>query len=221
MARWSVDDALEQLTGDDRVLSGLVARHGPMPKRRAVSAGARFEVLARAIAHQQLSGRAAGTIWSRVLEAVGQPFTADRVLSHPSDGLRRCGLSSGKVAAIVDLARHEADGQLGLATIGRLDDDEIVRRLVRVRGVGPWTAQMFLMGALDRPDVWPVTDLGVRVGFGRAWLGGVTPPPDELMTLGERFRPWRSVVAWYCWRATEEPAGPPVDQRSTATPSGK
>lgn len=216
-----MSEALARLTADDPVLAGLVGRHGAMPRRRAVPVADRFEVLARAIAHQQLSGRAAGTIWGRVLERVGAPFTPARVLSTPTDELRRCGLSSGKVASLVDLARHEADGALGLARMGRLDDDEVIERLVRVRGIGPWTAQMFLMGALDRPDVWPVTDLGVRVGFGRAWLAGDTPAPDRLATLGERYRPWRSVVAWYCWRATEEPVGPTPGQRSTATPSGK
>lgn len=221
MARWTIERALGELTADDPVLAGLVERHGAMPRRRPVPVGERFEVLARAIAHQQLSGRAAGTIWGRVLGRVGMPFTPGRVLDVPTDELRHCGLSSGKVASLLDLARHEVDGALGLANLGRLGDDEVIDRLVRVRGIGPWTAQMFLMSALDRPDVWPVTDLGVRVGFGRAWLAGDTPAPDRLAVLGERYRPWRSVVAWYCWRATTESASPTPDQRSTATPSGK
>lgn len=212
---------MAHLAAGDAVMAELIERHGPMPRGRRVPAQERFEVLARAIAHQQLSGRAAGTIWARVVEAVGPPFTPGRVLACPHDLLRGCGLSNGKVMALLDLAGAEQHGTLGLSGIGRWSDDEVVRRLTRVRGIGPWTAQMFLMGALDRPDVWPVTDLGVRVGFGRAWLGGDTPSPERLIELGDRFRPWRSVVAWYCWRATDEVDAPGAVQKSTATPSGK
>lgn len=205
MARWTVTEAITALASSDDVLAGLVERHGPMRLGRVASGDARFEVLARAIAYQQLSGRAAGTIWQRVLDRVGAPLTAEGVLACDPQGLRDCGLSASKVASLTDLAIHEVDGRLGLQSIGRLDDDAVIDRLVRVRGIGPWTAQMFLMSALRRPDVWPTGDLGVRVGFGRAWLDQRVPDAAELAALGERFRPWRSVVAWYCWRATEDP----------------
>ena len=197
-------EAVADLSARDEVFAGLVQRHGPM-RYGTVRSDERFEVLARAIAYQQLNGRAAGTIWARVLDAVGSRLEADAVLACDPAVLRSCGLSASKVAALTDLAAHEADGRLGLSSIARLDDDAVIERLVRVRGIGPWTAQMFLLSALRRPDVWPTGDYGVRVGFGRAWLGGRTPDASELATMGERFRPWRSVVAWYCWRATEDP----------------
>lgn len=205
MARWTVTRAVEELSSIDDVFAGLVGRHGRMTHGGPCAVDERFAVLARAIAYQQLSGRAAGTIWSRVAEHVGEPFTADAVLSCDPADLRACGLSASKVASLTDLAVHELDGRLALHSIGRLDDGAVIDRLVAVRGIGPWTAQMFLMSALRRPDVWPTGDLGVRVGFGRAWLRGRVPDPPELEALGERFRPWRSVLAWYCWRATEDP----------------
>ena len=206
MARWSVSDATSELAASDPVLAVLIERHGPMRHGRVATVGERFEVLARAIAHQQLSGRAAGTIWQRVVDRVDGEVTADALLAIDPHDLRACGLSGSKVASVLDLAQRAADGRLPLHDLGRLDDDAVIDRLVTVRGVGPWTAQMFLLTALRRPDVWPTGDLGVRVGFGRAWLGGRTPEPEELTQLGERFRPWRSVVSWYCWRAVEDPA---------------
>ena len=205
VARWTITEAVCDLTARDPVVAGLVERHGPPRLGGPVAVDARFEVLARAIAYQQLNGRAAGTIWARVVDLVGTPFTADAVLARHPDELRACGLSGSKVVSLLDLCRHETDGRLGLASLGRLDDDAVVARLVGVRGIGPWTAHMFLIGALRRPDVWPTGDYGVRVGFGRAWLGGRTPDDRELAALGERFRPWRSVMAWYCWRAVEDP----------------
>lgn len=205
MPRWTVTEAVRDLSDRDPVVAELAERHGPPRLHGPVAGADRFEVLARAIAYQQLNGRAAGTIWGRVLDRVGEPFSAASVLAIPPDELRGCGLSGSKVVSLLDLARHEVDGRLGLERLGRLDDDAIVRRLVQVRGIGPWTAHMFLMGALRRPDVWPTGDYGVRVGFGRVWLGGRTPDARELEDLGERFRPWRSVVAWYCWRAADDP----------------
>lgn len=206
MARWTVSEAVRDLSSVDRVFAGLVERHGAMPTGRPIPVDGRFEVLARAIAHQQLSGRAAATIWARVLERLGAPASAEAVLATDPAALRACGLSESKVTSLLELAAHASDGRLALGSIGRLDDVEVIERLVAVRGIGPWTAQMFLMTALRRPDVWPTGDLGVRVGFGRAWLDGRVPSSRELDTLGERFRPWRSVVAWYCWRATDDPA---------------
>lgn len=216
MARWTVSEALRDLAAIDPVMAGLIERHAPMPTGRVVPSTGRFEVLARAIAHQQLSGRAAATIWERVRVSVGGVVDPEAVVRSGPEALRACGLSVAKAASMVDLALATLDGRLDLASLGRRSDEEVVSRLVQVRGVGRWTAEMFLMSALRRPDVWPTGDLGVRVGYGRAWLDGRTPSPAELAELGRRFSPWRSVVAWYCWRATEEPV-----QRSTATPSGK
>ncbi len=102
-----------------------------------------------------------------------------------------------------------ADGRIALERIGRLSDEEVVDHLTQVRGIGPWTAQMFLLGTLGRLDVWPTGDYGVRAGFGRAWGLDGTPGPKELTELGEPFRPYRSLVAWYCWRVVDDrPDGP-------------
>ena len=187
----------------DPVVARLVERHGPMHLPPPPRAPRRFEQLARSIAFQQLAGRAASTIWGRVRALVPADFTAEEVLALPEADLAAAGLSRAKQAAIRDLAAHVADGRLRLDRIGRLPDDEVVAQLVQVRGIGPWTAQMFLLFSLHRLDVWPTGDLGVRAGFARAWGLPEAPSPTELEPLGDPYRPWRSVVAWYCWRAAD------------------
>ncbi len=187
----------------DPVMARLVQRHGPMHLPPPPRASQRFEQLARSIAFQQLAGRAASTIWGRARALVPGQFTAAAVLAVPDGDLAAAGLSRAKVASIRDLAEHVVDGRVALERIGRLPDDEVVAHLTRVRGIGPWTAQMFLLFTLHRVDVWPTGDLGVRVGFARAWGLAEPPAPAELEALGEPYRPWRSVVAWYCWRAVD------------------
>lgn len=190
----------------DPMLDDLVARHGPPRLGGPVAVRDRFASLARAIAFQQLSGRAASTIWRRVEQLLDGEVHPDRILALDPLSLRECGLSTAKVASVVDLARAVSTGDLGLESIGRLDDEAVVQQLVRVRGIGRWTAEMFLMSALRRRDVWPVGDLGVRVGFGRLFLDGRVPASAELEGAADRFRPWRSSLAWYCWRAVEDPS---------------
>jgi 3-methyladenine DNA glycosylase/8-oxoguanine DNA glycosylase len=168
----------------------------------------RFESLAEAIVYQQLAGRAAATIHGRFVLALGGVVTPESVLSASDEVLAACGLSRAKAASIRDLADHVASGRLVLDRMGRLPDQDVVDQLTQVRGIGPWTAQMFLLGTLGRLDVWPTGDYGVRAGFGRAWgLPGI-PTPQELEALGEPFRPYRSLVAWYCWRVADERPGP-------------
>jgi 3-methyladenine DNA glycosylase/8-oxoguanine DNA glycosylase len=168
----------------------------------------RFESLAEAIVYQQLAGRAAATIHGRFVLALGGVVTPESVLSASDEVLAACGLSRAKAASIRDLADHVASGRLALDRMGRLPDQDVVDQLTQVRGIGPWTAQMFLLGTLGRLDVWPTGDYGVRAGFGRAWgLPGI-PTPQELEALGEPFRPYRSLVAWYCWRVADERSGP-------------
>lgn len=198
-------DASAALAGRDAVMAQLVARHGPMRIPSAPRAEQRFATLANAITSQQLNGRAAATIWSRVVEAVGEPFSAETVRSVPVTALRSAGLSGSKAASLLDLADHVAEGRIHLQAIGRLGDDEVVEHLTMVRGIGPWTAQMFLMFTLRRLDIWPTGDFGVRNGFGRAYLNGRMPTARELEPLGETFRPFRSVAAWYCWKAADDP----------------
>jgi 3-methyladenine DNA glycosylase/8-oxoguanine DNA glycosylase len=187
------------------VTASMLERYGPMRMRRAVPVEARFEALAQTIAYQQLAGRAAATIWARVAALVPGRLTADAVLELDPSALRRAGLSGAKTASVLDLAAHVVDGRLELHRLGRMADHEVIDHLISVRGIGPWTAQMFLMHELGRLDVWPTGDLGVRTGFSLAFGLGELPSVAEMQRMGERFRPYRSVLAWYCWRVTDDP----------------
>jgi DNA-3-methyladenine glycosylase II len=202
----SLASATASLAERDPVLAALVDRHGTPPRRRPVRVDRRFESLAEAIVFQQLAGRAAATIHGRLVVALGGAVTPAAVLAASPDVLAGCGLSRAKAASIRDLAEKVTTGQIDLARVGRLSDDEVVVHLTQVRGIGPWTAQMFLLGTLGRLDIWPTGDYGVRAGFGRAWGLDATPTPEELLALGEPFRPYRSLVAWYCWRSADDPA---------------
>lgn len=155
------------------------------------------------VCYQQLAGPAARSIHQR-FEALfdGHPTPA-AVLAVPEPVLRATGLSAAKAASIRDLAGKVDRGEVRLARIGRLCDDAVIAELTRVRGIGRWTAEMFLMFQLRRLDVWPVDDLGVRKGFAAIYGLGVPPPARQLGPLGDRFRPFRSVAAWYCWRALD------------------
>ena len=184
-------------------MARLAALHGPCRLGRRPAVSERFASLARAIVYQQLAGAAAEAIWTRVLEALGGDCTARRVLEAPNGVLRAAGLSAAKAASLRDLAEQDFSGALGLAGLGRLSDEAVSERLVQVRGIGPWTAHMFLLFTLHRLDVWPVGDLGVRKGYARAFDLDELPSPGELQAAGDRFRPYRSVAAWYCWRACD------------------
>lgn len=163
-----------------------------------------FNALARAIAFQQLAGRAATAIHGRFLALYGTALpTPQTVLATPPEALRGCGFSAAKAAAILDLALRFSDGTVPLERLATMPDDEVVARLSEVRGVGRWTAEMFLLFDLHRPDVWPVDDFGVRKGWALIHGSEVMPRPKELMALGEPLRPFRSAAAWYCWRAVD------------------
>ncbi len=183
--------AVAGLARADPVLAGLVARHGSPPARRRVPVDRRFGELVRNIVHQQLAGRAAASIHGRFVQALDGDVGAARVLATPEPVLRACGLSGAKAASILDLADKVGAGRVALDRIGRLPDDEVVAHLTVVRGVG-------------RRDGWPRGDYGVRAGFARAWGLPDVPTPKELESRGEPFRPHRSLVAWYCWRAADE-----------------
>jgi DNA-3-methyladenine glycosylase II len=185
----------------DPAFGALVKRVGPV--RLRPSRGNPFESLCSAICYQQLAGKAAQTIHGRFVQCVGGRVTPESVLRTPEATLRGAGLSGNKMAAIRDLAEHASKGLLDAKTLRELDDDGVIERLSVVRGVGKWTAEMFLLFDLQRPDIWPVGDLGVRAGLGRT-LGWESPPtPKETELIGVGYRPWRSAVAWYCWRALD------------------
>lgn len=191
------------LAGRDPVLASLVDRFGPPPRRRPTPAPLRFAALAEIIVYQQLAGKAAAAIHARLETALGGSVTPDAVLQAPFDLLTSAGLSRAKASSIRDLAEKVTSGVVELGRIGRLSDHAVVEYLTQVRGIGPWTAQMFLLGPLERQDVWPTGDYGVRAGFATAWGLPELPSPKELLALGDPFVPYRSSVAWYCWRVLD------------------
>lgn len=201
-------EAAEELARRDPIMATLVDRHGPPVLRRRRSplgaAAGHFEALAESILYQQLAGSAAAAIHRRFVEALGGSVTPESVLATSVEALRGAGLSGSKEAAIRGLALAVEVGELPLDRIARLPDDEVVARLSAQRGIGPWTAEMFLLFRLGRLDVWPVTDFGVRKGYMLAYGLGDMPTPAVLRALGEPFRPYRSIAAWYCWRACED-----------------
>jgi len=162
-----------------------------------------FAALVRSIMYQQLAGAAATAIHNRFLGLFPKGLSPRAVLALKDGAMRAVGVSGPKQAAIVDLATKVADGTVPLEDADSLTDDELVARLVQVRGIGPWTAEMFLMFQLRRMDVWPVDDYGVRKGWAMAHRLKEPPAPRALKAEGDQFRPYRSVAAWYCWRAID------------------
>jgi DNA-3-methyladenine glycosylase II len=162
-----------------------------------------FYYLARAIVFQQLAGAAARTIHGRFVEALKGDVCPEKVLRVRESTLRKAGLSAAKASAVRDLATKVRSGEVVVADLEDQTDEEVVRRLTLVRGIGPWTAQMYLMFRLHRPDVWPVLDLGVRSGLTKILGLDDSLGPKEMEPLGDRYRPWRSAAAFYCWRALE------------------
>jgi DNA-3-methyladenine glycosylase II len=187
-------------------MAALVAAAGPIRLRRPQESS--FAALVRAITYQQLAGAAAATIHGRLLVALDGVVEPGAVLALSDEAMRAAGLSGNKTASLRDLATKVLDGTVILEPrrIRRESDEEVISRLIAVRGIGEWTAQMFLIFQLRRLDVWPTGDLGVRKGYGFAW-GIPTPTAKELGPLGDELRPFRSVAAWYCWRAAELYAG--------------
>ncbi len=202
-AREAIEKGAHVLAERDPVMARMLRTHGVPELCRGRPRRPHFAELARMICYQQLAGRAAAAIHGR-FEALfeGAP-TPEALLALPVEQLRAAGLSGAKAASIRDLAEKVQAGLVQLDRVARLPDDEVVRELVLVRGIGEWTAHMFLMFQLGRLDVWPALDFGVRAGY--MLLYGFEEPltPKQLVGEGERFRPYRSLVAWYCWRAAD------------------
>ncbi|MBV9121192.1 MAG: DNA-3-methyladenine glycosylase 2 family protein [Chloroflexi bacterium] len=202
MARRTATDLsgpLAALKAADPVMAAFIERAGEVPARG--KQGNYFASLARSILYQQLAGRAAAAIHGRFIEAIGGVATPEAVLQASPETLRGAGLSAAKTAAILDLASRVSDGSVPLDALDEFDDEEIIRRLSLVRGIGRWTAEMFLMFELARPDVWPVDDYGVRSGWTMIYGLPELIKPGPLRQEGERFRPHRSLAAQYCWQA--------------------
>lgn len=198
--------AQDTLASVDPTLGDLMARVGPFrlqPGYRLTP----YQRLFSAIIYQQVSTAAATTILGRVQALFGNGRSVpdpEAFLAMPDEPLRGAGLSRGKLRAIRDLARRAAAGELpDLRTARRLDDEILIERLVQVRGVGRWTAEMLLIGGLGRTDVLPATDLGIQKGFQIAFRTRQLPSPERLHQAGRKWRPWRTIAAWYLWRATD------------------
>ena len=170
--------------------------------------GTHFEAVARAIVYQQLSGKAAGTIHGRFHSLYGgRAPNAGELLATSDESLRAAGLSRQKIGYLRDLAARVDAGDVPLGTIEQLDDAAVIEALTRVRGVGRWTAQIFLMFRLGRPDVLPELDLGVQKGIQLAYAQRALPKPADVARLGKRWAPWRTVAAWYLWRLLDNGGG--------------
>jgi DNA-3-methyladenine glycosylase II len=200
-------EAEEHLSTVDPVMRALVARHAPCRLQRD---RVLFEGLLGAIVSQQLSVKAARTIFGRFKDLFPNGITPEAVLETPVETLRGVGFSRAKAAYAHDLAAHVLDGRLELDRLDELSDDDVIAELTAVKGIGRWTAEMILMFDLARPDILPVDDLGIREGFRRAYDLPERPNAAEMTRIAEPWRPYRSVASWYLWRVLEnEPMAAP------------
>ena len=191
--------AIAYLGANDPVLKRIIAAY---PAERLESREDPFGTLARAIVGQQISVKAASAVWRRIEEALGA-VTAPAVAAATVDGLLGCGLSHGKMRYIKGLAGGFLDGSVDPAGWAWLDDDAVITALTRVKGIGRWTAEMFLMFTLMRPDVLPVGDVGLQCAMAAHYDGGGRLGTAEMERIAARWRPWRSVATWYLWRSLD------------------
>ena len=191
--------ASRDIAYDDPVMAGFVERY---KHTSLVSRGDPFSTLVRSIVGQQISVKAADSVWTRLSAALPQ-MTPDAVQSSPPEILRGCGLSARKVEYLVDLAGHFRAGQIHSHRWPEMSDVEIIAELTAVRGIGVWTAQMFLIFNQLRPDVFPLDDIGLQKAVAMHYLQGERPTRQQLALIGERWRPWRSVATWYLWRSLD------------------
>jgi DNA-3-methyladenine glycosylase II len=191
--------ASRALARDDPTMAALVRRYRGMS---LVSRGDAFGTLARSIVGQQISVKAADAVWARFAAAVGTVSPA-AVLAAGAGGLAGCGLSARKTEYLADLAAHFAGGRVDPERWTAMDDEAVIVELCDVRGIGRWTAEMFLIFNLLRPDVFPLDDLGLQKAVSLHYFAGERPPKKALAEFGERWRPWRSVATWYLWRSLD------------------
>ena len=192
-------EAARLLAKRDPVLKKLVKAY---PEANLRSRGNAFSTLARSITGQQISVKAAQSVWNRVAAAVGK-MTPDNVLAKKDDELRACGLSWQKVSYIKDLALHFADGRIKPRRWAREDEETIIGELAEVKGIGRWTAEMFLMFYLLRPNVLPLDDIGLQRAMNMHYNRGKPLSKRKIDTISKRWQPWRSVATWYMWRSLD------------------
>ena len=191
--------ACAELAISDPVMAALITRY---PDAILANRGDPFQTLARAIVGQQISVKAADSIWARFAE-VAQTIRPEHVATLELDALAACGLSRRKAEYLRDLAGHFVDGRVEPARWKEMADEAVIGELTDVRGIGRWTAEMFLIFSLRRPDVWPVDDIGLQKAVALHYLDGERPTPKALRILGERHAPWRTVATWYLWRSLD------------------
>ena len=193
-------DAIEHLRRSDPILSEIIGRVGDyaIEFRDPV-----FETLVKSIVYQQLSGRVAGVIFGRLLAAAGPRLTPESILKLRPSRMRTLGLSTQKTAYIRDLARHTRDRRLIFEELLDLPDEAVIERVTKVKGIGVWTAHMFLIFALRRHDILPTGDLGIRNAIRRAYALPDLPTPVQIEKIAESWRPYCSIASWYLWRSLE------------------
>ncbi|NDY90636.1 DNA-3-methyladenine glycosylase family protein [Ideonella livida] len=197
------DEACRHLSRRDRVMKKLIPRFG---QARLESRGDAFSTLARSIIGQQISVKAAQSVWDRLgllLCVQDEPLVPSRVLAHDVPSLRSAGLSQRKAEYLLDLARHFEDGRVHLDLWNGMDDEGIIEELIAIRGIGRWTAEMFLIFHLLRPNVLPLDDLGLLKGISQCYFSGEPVSRAEARELGEGWAPFRSVATWYLWRSLD------------------
>ena len=190
----------------DPILAQVIESVGPC-RIQLRTGGTHFQALVRSIIYQQLSGKAAGTILSRFNALYGDAPDPDAVLATSDAQLRTVGLSRQKIGYLRDLSAKVSSGELPLDAVHQMDDDDLIDHLVQVKGIGRWTAQMFLMFRLGRPDVLPELDLGVQNAIQRAYGLKKRPTPKDVLRIGEKWRPYASIASWYLWRSLENGDG--------------
>ena len=193
-------EAIHHLRTTDPVLARIIEQVGAY---RIEFREPGFETLVKSIVYQQLSGRVASVIFARLVKAAGQPMTSEAVLKLRPSRMRTLGLSKQKVSYIRDLARRTRDGELDFASLAALTDEEVIEKLTAVKGIGAWTAHMFLIFALQRHNVLPVGDLGIRAAIRKAYSLADMPTPAEVQDLARPWHPWCTVASWYLWRSME------------------
>jgi DNA-3-methyladenine glycosylase II len=194
-----IQRGLRHLRKNDPIMRSVIRKAGPFTLSLRHD---RFHALVQSIVSQQISGKAARSIWEK-LRTIAAPLSAERIRQLSMDELRTAGLSRQKASYILDLANHVCEGRLELNRLGRLSDDAVIESLIAVKGIGVWTAQMFLIFSLGRLDVFPHADLGVRTAIQRLYDLEELPNRETCHRIAEAWRPYASIASWYCWRSLD------------------